>query len=248
MSLLTFAMPYYRNPLMLAEQYRIWAGYPEDLKDQIEIVLVDDGSPEPAIDVPRPDGLPSLRIFRVTEDLEWHQHGARNIAAHEASSPWLFLTDMDHVLPAGSLWTLLGLTLDHHPRVFTFHRLDAPHLTPKRDAHGRLHPHVNTFAITKALYWQIGGYDEALCGFYGTDGYFRKRLYAGRSAVHLSDVPVIRYPREVIADASCHDWSGTLNPKAFRDAGRRQAERARVLRSRAGQPPLVLQAPYERVL
>jgi hypothetical protein len=55
MGLITYAIPYYRNPAMLSEQYRIWAGYPEDLKEQIEIVLVDDGSPEPAIDVPRPD-------------------------------------------------------------------------------------------------------------------------------------------------------------------------------------------------
>lgn len=247
MTAVSVCMPYYRNPGMLAAQYHVWANYPDDLKAQIEIVIVDDGSPEPAIDVPRPDGLPALRIFRVLEDKPWNQHGARNIAAHEAEGPWLFLTDMDHVLPGSSLRELLSRSANAEG-VFTFHRLDAPNLTPKRNDRGELHPHVNTFALPKSLYWTVGGYDEALCGFYGTDGYFRKRLFADRSAVHLMDAPVVRYPREVIADASCHDWSGTLSPKAFRDAGRRQAERDRVLVSRAGKPPLVLQSRYERAL
>lgn len=244
--MLSLCLPYYRNSGMLAEQYRVWAGYPDDMKTQIEIVLVDDGSPEPALDVPRPTGLPPLRIFRVLEDRPWHQHGARNLAAREAVGPWLLLTDMDHVLPAESLRRLLGRLSDD--RVHTFHRLDAPHLTPKVDAYGAPHPHPNTFALRQARYWDLGGYDEDCVG-YGTDGFFRQRLFASAGAVHHADIPVIRYPREVVPDASTRAPEG-VSPKAFRDAARRTHRNRTVVNDKlvSGERPTVLAFPWERVL
>lgn len=242
---LSLCLPYYRNPGMLAEQYRVWAGYPEAIKAQIDVVLVDDGSPVPAVDVPRPGDLPSLRLYRVLVDLPWHQHGARNLAASEAQGPWLFLTDMDHVLPAKSLERLLPrLSGD---AVFTFERLDAPKLQRKVNARGERHPHVNTFAMTKARYWRVGGYDEDLIG-YGTDGYFRRRLFADGPPVHCEDVPIVRYPREVIADANTPAPDG-IDPKAFRDGGRHRPNAAIAAdKSRRGEGPNVMAFPWERVL
>lgn len=234
---LSICMPFYTNSGMLALHYQAWATYPEALRAKVEIVLVDDGSPDAAVDVPRPVGLPTLRIYRVLEDRPWHQHGARNLAAHQAAAPWLFMTDMDHLLPASCLAQLLE-QLDRDV-VYTFHRLDAPTLTPKL-LHGRPHPHQNTFAVRKARYWQAGGYDEDFCGFYGTDGYFLQRLYRGTSVVHLDAVHVVRYPREVVPDAST---------RADREAGRRMADRAAVRNQKTpGAPIPVLQFPWEQVL
>lgn len=168
MRALSICIPYYRNPGMLAEQYRVWSGYPDALKSRVEVVLVDDGSPdEAALDVPRPDGLPDLRIYRVMEDRPWHQHGARNLAADRAGHPWLLLTDMDHVLPAASLAALLDVK--EKAAIYTLARLDAPHMRPMLGKDGRPKPHPNSFAMTRDLYWRIGGYDERLCGVYGTD-------------------------------------------------------------------------------
>lgn len=192
---------------MLAEQFRVWAGYPEDLKSQIEVLVVDDGSPEPAGDVPRPDGLPALRIGRLTDTADpmtppWRQDACRNRAAHHAVGEWLFLTDMDHVLPADSLRALLGYISSGSDVVYMFDRLDAPHLKPKKDNRGERHPHPNSFAMRRDRYWMLGGYDEDLCGVYGTDGPFRRRVDALSRVEQLWDVPIIRYPREVIPDAS----------------------------------------------
>lgn len=245
---LSLCLPFYRNGDMLAEQYRIWAAYPDDLKQDVEIVLVDDGSPSPAADVLRPDGLPTLRIYRVLTDIPWHQHGARNLAAHEAEGVWLLLTDMDHVLPAASLRELLSILPSARPSdVFTFYRLDAPDLKPTVNEHGRLKPHVNTFAIRKELYWRIGGYDEDLIG-YGTDGFFRKRLYAVAHARHLAGIPIIRYSREVIADAS--GSRPGMDPRAFRDKGRRgdHNRRVRVRKAKTHEGPAVLTFPWERIV
>lgn len=203
---LTIGLAYYRNSSMLQEQYRVWASYPAELKSQIEVIVIDDGSPEPAADVPRPSGLPALTIGRLAAVADpftppWRQDAARNRAAYESRGDWLFLSDMDHVLPAESVSRVFAL-LDGPDVAYSFQRLDAPNLTPKLDKQGRLHPHPNTYLLTKSRYWQAGGYDETLCGIYGTDGPFKKALLATCPLVHLADVPIVRYPREVIPDAS----------------------------------------------
>lgn len=246
---LTLCLPFYRNPGMLAEQYRIWAAYPEAAKAQLEVVLVDDGSPEPAFDVPRPAGLPALRIYRVGVDIPWHQHGARNLAAKEAAAPWLLCTDMDHILPGYTLEAILPLVqLADARSVYTFHRVDAPALTPTTNERGQAKPHVNSFLITKAHYWSIGGYDEDCVG-YGTDSHFRTRLKAQSRMKHLNDLHLVRVPREVVPDAS--GSAPGMDPKVFRNQGRRTAETQRRLamkRAKGITAPTVLAFPWERVL
>lgn len=248
MSTLSLCVPFYENHGMLGHQYETWASYPDALKAQLEVVLVDDGSPTPAADVPRPDGLPPLRLYRVLKDIPWHQHGARNLAATEAAGPWLLLTDMDHVVPADSMMALLDvLTEAPTDAIFTFARVDAPDFTPTLNRYGGLKPHVNSFALTKALFWAVGGYDEDCVG-YGTDSYFRRRLFAQGTPAHLNDVRLIRYPREVIADAST--WAPGVDPRALRNAGRRREETKRRLerKARHGEGPRVLDFAWERVL
>lgn len=246
---LSLVMPFYRNPGMLAEQYRVWASYPPELKGCIEIVLVDDGSPGKlsAIGVARPEGMPSLRIFRVNVDIPWHQHGARNLGALMAVGRWLLLTDMDHVLPEMSLIMLLErLECSSCADIFTFQRLDAPDLKPTRNDRGELKPHVNSFAVMKTRFWQVGGYDEDCVG-YGTDSYFRKRLFAAQPGIHLADVPLIRYPRELIPDASTSEAG--VDPRALRNAGRRSHEVLARLeqKKRNNEGPRLFSFPWEQV-
>lgn len=229
---------------MLSEQFRVWASYPDHLKSQIEVRVVDDSSPEPAADVPRPAGLPAIAIGRLSEVSDpatppWRQDAARNRCAHDARGEWLFLSDMDHVLPAASLAHIFAHCLDGPDVVYSFQRLDAPNLTPKLDKQGRIHPHPNTYLLRRSRYWSVGGYDEEYGGIYGTDGPFRNALLAQSTLVELRDVPIVRYPREVIPDASTR-----VERQAFRDTGR---VRRRMLEKRAQKlPPAVLSVPYRQ--
>lgn len=215
---LSLVMPYYMNPRMLAWHLRVWRNeWSQALQEQVEIVIVDDGSPsEIAVDVITPDiVMLDLKLFRVLEDRPWHQHGARNLGAHVATGEWLLMTDMDHVVPASTLTEILrilpGLTKNE---VLTFGRVDAPatltwkadhwtEFTRTRREDGSLKPHVNSFVVRRDRYWKVGGYDEDLCGIYGTDGHFRGRLFCASNVErHLDYAPLIRVDRSVIDDAS----------------------------------------------
>ena len=194
------------NPGMLAEHYRLWARWPQSLKARVEVVVVDDASPTgAAIDVPRPDGLPQLSIYRVKVDQPWHQDGARNLAADRAAAPWLLLTDMDHALSQQAAAQLLDL-IDHRlvevGSIYTLHRVDARTGWTVRGKWLRPKPHPNSFVLARDTFWHIGGYDEDLCGLYGTDTAFRWRAFARAQRRHLGQIALRRYGRGVVRDAA----------------------------------------------
>jgi glycosyltransferase involved in cell wall biosynthesis len=198
--MISIVIPYYMNPGMLAHQYSVWASYSEPVKRKVEVVLVDDGSPtETALEVNRPTGLPPLRIFQVLEDRPWHQHGARNLGAHMAENDWLLMTDMDHVVPEDVLAELLKRAKRGY--AYMFPRVDWPDMITTVDQYGQPKPHPNSFALSHATYWRVGGYDEDYCGIYGTDALFRERLKS-KVQITLTSKPLIRFSRLVLPDAS----------------------------------------------
>lgn len=248
---ISLCLPYYMNPDMLAFHYDCWASWPDGLKRQIEVVIVDDASPSgAAADVPRPDGLPSTSIYRVRNDMAWHQDGARNLGAKVAIGKWLILTDMDHALPQESVEALLDHIRNRKVdkrHIYTLDRVDAETGRLMRNRWRVSKPHPNSFVVTRDMFWQIGGYDEELCGAYGTDGAFRWRAFRKAHRGHLRDVRLIRYGTRLMPDASTRTMS--------RKEGRTKAQylaKARFQRSRRSvgfQTPVpVLTFEWDRVV
>lgn len=255
-------MPYYRNARMLIRHLITWRGeWSAELRDRIEIVLVDDGSPDDtAAEVlaqmwnGSPEGLPSIALYRVKEDRPWHQHGARNLGAQVAAAPDLLMTDMDHVVPPATLGEVLHCLPLGPGEVLTFGRVDAPRsltwkamdwpeFAPTCRADGSAKPHVNSFAVSRNHYWSVGGYDEAYCGIYGTDREFRDRLFGASAVVrHLGHAPLIRVAREVIPDASTRGVERKTE-------GRSAAKKAVAARKAAAGivEPLTLDFEWERL-
>lgn len=223
----TLIYPYYACPQFFARQLALWRTYPADVQTHVRAVVVDDGSPEPVV-VPldRPLGL---RVFRLEVDVPWNWLAARNIGAHHADDGWLLLTDMDHVVPAETITSIVCGT--HSPSaVYAFSR---------REHTGQsLHPHSASFLMTKALFWSIGGYDERLSGVYGTDGAFRKRV-AASAPIHVLPDVLVRH--EYVSDSSVTTYD--------RKTPEMRARRQRMFAACHGQaPPRVLSFPYHEVL
>jgi hypothetical protein len=214
----TLCMAYYRNAGMLAEQFKRIRWLPDALRDQIAVVVVDDGSPDGEAKGTS-IGCP-LSIYRIDVDVRWNQDAARNIAAANAVTQWLLLTDMDHIVSLPAWKRVLQQKL-HKTSVYRFSRTTLePSLkeTPYK-------PHPNSWLMTRAMYDLIGGYDERFAGHYGTDAEFRDRV-AQTTTVEMLDQHLIRVPRETIPDASTTTYVRKGAPEDSGAIQRIKAERA----------------------
>jgi glycosyltransferase involved in cell wall biosynthesis len=235
MSKLTLCLPYYRNAGMLTRTLTELAALPAQIRAALEVIVVDDGSPDGEARGAE-IGCP-LWIYRVGVDIRWNQDAARNIAAHHAESPWLLLTDIDHLVPRGTFAAILETKL----RKETVYRFSRETLEPNGET-TPYKPHPNSWLIRKALYWTIGGYDERFAGFYGTDSDFRNRVSESASEIKLLPQVLVRVPRTVIPDAS----TTTYERKAPQDGP--GINRIKAARNALPQwRPLVLQCPYRLI-
>ncbi len=192
----TLVMPFYRNGGMLTRHYDELRSLPIALRSHIHMVVVDDASPEnPALPPTEDVGIGSIQIYRMDKDIPWNQDACRNIGVKHADTDWILLTDIDH-LPPLETWQCL-VEHEFNPGVaYRFSRVSAPYNTPYK-------PHPNSYFLAKRLYQKSGGYDERYAGYYGTDGVFLRFLReACNDRFKQLKVHLIRYPREVIPDAS----------------------------------------------
>jgi hypothetical protein len=241
-------LPHFQNLGMLREQQRIWMAYPERLRSRLHVIVVDDCSPKgfrPSGKMLTAKGLASFRLFRLLKKARWNWLACRNLGVMQATTQWVLMTDIDHALPVETLAAILNNGVDDR-NVYRFSRVDAPRPWPYALSDCTPYKyHPDTYLMTKALFDEIGGYDERLSGLYGTSGEFRDRVFKSAKAhVMLSD-PMIRYPRDIIPDASTHPSVYTRKGDAENDD---ELIRRREIRGRAPNwRPLRNSFPWELV-
>ncbi len=223
-------MAYYDNPGMLKKQCENIASYSEDVRRNLELIIIDDCSPRWPAWIEINPGVP-VRIFRTKVDVPWNQDFCRNLGSYMARNEWLFLTDIDHLIPDDTMENVMKHMNLKKMVAYRFTRVSAPLMQPYK-----LHP--NTWFMTREFYCYIGGYDERFAGNYGTDGDFRDRI-TSHSPIENLPWPIIRVGREVIPDAS----TTTLQRK-LPEHGQ---EIARLKRERGNAEPILLSFAWEEV-
>lgn len=204
---LTIVLPYFQNGGMLREHQTMWRTFADDLKAHFHVIVVDDVSPKNmAIDAVEPCGIASFRIYRnVGKKVRWNWLFSRNLGVQEANTEWVLLTDIDHAIPEETCRSLMTMPLDQK-NVYRLARVDAFRKWPYRIKDCPVRPdkryHPNTWLMTRDMYEKTGGYDERLSGCYGTDGEYRDRVKNAAKAIVLLPDVMVRYPREIIPDAS----------------------------------------------
>jgi glycosyltransferase involved in cell wall biosynthesis len=150
---------------------RTYAGYAPELLDQIEFVIVDDGSP---VKWKPPDDLNlNLSLFHVEKNIEWNQSGARNLGVLQARSENVLLFDADHLFPEETLRYMLRKGAPGK-RIVRFWRRSP-------DDGSLLRPHGNSFQIARSRFLKYFGYDEDCAGRYGHEDqlFWRWQRYHG---------------------------------------------------------------------
>lgn len=246
---ITLIKPYFENPRFLAaEMSRFRHYWPDHLRQQWSLIVVDDVSDHPAEDVLRGADLAlKTRLFRMhPPKVRWNWLGARNIGAHEADDGWLLITDMDHVVPPSTADALVYGK--HDPSVvYGFSRRDytgAPMEasvvpdSPEQELADSVdrNPHSASFFMTRRMFWTIKGYDERYSGFYGSDGPYRRRLARHAKIQILTDRLI------------CHEKKGDSGTTTF---GRKEPYDAGIAKIhalvKADPKPKVLSFPYHEV-
>jgi len=155
-NVLTIMYPIYNvTSENMDEHLQNWSNYSEDLRKNIEFILVDDGSKEP-LDL-SPTFKMNLTIARIEQDLGWNIGGAKNLGFYIAKQGWVFTTDVDHFLLPKDCEKMIKLKKTIGNVYF---------LTRYRD--GMLGKrHGNTFIMHRQDFWNLGGFHEDLTGNYG---------------------------------------------------------------------------------
>jgi len=163
----------------------------QDYPDDVEIIFMDDGSTPP---LEMPENPPKNFRMHATNDFrEWTSSIARNTGAKLARGEYLFMVDGDYIISREAVEIARRFDEDRLGcrREFGVLKEDGT-LTQDRNVlmeyglprnriesrGAKLPPHPNHYVMRKAVYEQIGGYDEArvlrACYPQGEDNLFKR--------------------------------------------------------------------------
>lgn len=195
---ISIIIPVYNSHKAVSRQLRYFKSL--DLPDSIEIILMDDGSDPPLKFYTA--GVRNCNIYPTGDTRPWSQPCAKNLGVKIAEGEYIFITDIDHILTREAIAAVENFDGDKmiFPRSFAvlnnrgkivknpkmlFKYGYAPSRYKRRGR--RTYYHVNTFAMKKRIFKEIGGYPPEICdmGVHETgddkiiDGRYRKHCKAG---------------------------------------------------------------------
>lgn len=178
------------------------------LPDDVEVVLVDDGSNPPL--EPQTDKF-KLSVYQTGETRHWTQPAARNLGAKMARGEYLILTDIDHIVSRELIE--IGRNCQHD--VVRFSREVAVideegRFTQDWDAlraygfikgRKKIAPHGNSYLMRADLYRRLGGVDTS---YVGTGKYPNRE-----------EVPLKRKLHELEARGEITIWNDEHKPTIY---------------------------------
>jgi hypothetical protein len=153
-------MAVYGQPLMLTEQVKAISAYPDEVLDNLNVVIVDDCG-TPPVDIGVPSYLhafaKSVQLFRVEKDIPWNQMGARNLGMHHARG-WCLMIDPDMIFDGPTMLRMMQAAKKlSRGRIAKF---GLKHVNS-----GKLDmTSPNTWLLHRDDFFAVGGYDEDFAG------------------------------------------------------------------------------------
>mmetsp|Transcript_33731 Transcript_33731/g.81792 ORF Transcript_33731/g.81792 Transcript_33731/m.81792 type:complete len:396 (+) Transcript_33731:71-1258(+) len=186
---ITFMLIYYNDHHHLAHQLQSWKNFSQTALDQMQFLIVDDGS------APGHTAKEFLQanyeyaesvdivIYSIEQDLLWNIGGARNLGFWMANTEWIFMSDGDIHVSRETMDYVVDLTtkpVENFPGNETdpaTEYLMNVFVMFQRYRPSGFKPHPAVMLLPKASYWYVGGCDEDFVGSYGyTDPHFRYKV------------------------------------------------------------------------
>ncbi len=161
--MISVVQPYYNHKALFDWQMQnLWRTWTARMKREIELIIVDDGSPDAPCTPPANSHGVNLKILRVDEDIQWNTGGAANLGIQEAAGDWILHADFDIGIAAKSVG-ILDLDMSDPDTMYWPWRS----YTTSKGFYKDIRPHCNTFLMNKDKFWEIGGFDEDFAGQWG---------------------------------------------------------------------------------
>ena len=169
---LSIIIPVYNSHRVVRRQIRHFKRM--SLPDDIEILLMDDGStPSLREEFPNYKSVKNLNIYPTCDKRPWTQACAKNLGAKIADGEYVFMTDIDHILPKEAImaaYSFGGDKMEFQRQYAVLNNKgeivqDRDTLTRYGHKKRRINTyrHTNTFCMGRDIFWEIGGYPEEDC-------------------------------------------------------------------------------------
>ncbi len=147
--------------------------------------------------------LPQMRLFRVTEDIGFNSHGARNLLMKTTLTDWNVMSDIDRRYPLDHMVEMTDCDLIlKEGNYYSFREIT------KASPDGFS---VNEYIVHKNDFWKTGGYDEEFVNIHFGDRYFldclrqvahrqKKQEWGVKYARGARDVTWLDIPKTIYPD------------------------------------------------
>ena len=179
MNEITIITTYYNNKSHLENFIKRFIEL-RNLYSSFKFIVVDDGSMiNPAIDIFNQfTDHQNMSLYRVTKDLGFNSHGARNLGMTVSTTDWNLLTDSDIDLPVYNIENFLEEDLNEKD-IYSFT--------------------MNSILIHKKTFFSCKGYDEEFVNFHYGDRFFLDYLEKNYNLIKLkTDIDKLRRAWKVI--------------------------------------------------
>lgn len=139
------------------------------LLDQIQFIIIDDGSP---VEYKIPTFNLNLTWIKINENIRWNQGGARNLGAIYAKSDKIFMCDLD--------WKI-----NENAFRFMLNKKNLGRKIYKIRENGRKKGHSNMWFLSRSRFLRFFGYNEEFSGGHGGEDYFFFKIQQYHGSIFL---------------------------------------------------------------
>jgi glycosyltransferase involved in cell wall biosynthesis len=223
---LTLIHPFYNNEQDSEKkrfelQLETWLGWSEEVRNNIKIIVVDDGSPNPIhklLGKKQKLHLPlNLCIARIAKNLKWNTPGALNLGIFLADTEWALIMDSDCMFKNGMIEQVLAIKPHEEETLYKFdrHRIYKDKEEMKRYL-------SCTMLAKKDTFLKVGMFDENLSGehsngygFFDNDFDFRQGVLKIKFIVFKKIIATEYMPDLVGRVERNHDADHRVNKHAW---------------------------------